>query len=171
MKLKLSVYTLYILTVAVLQSTVLDYIKVYGVKPNLLLVVTVSVALLHGSVKGASIGFLTGLIQDALSGKVMGFYSLLGLYLGLIIGFANRRLFKENLLVMIFFTFVSTLVYEYMVYFLNTFMQGGIEFVRPMRLVILPEALYNSVIAGFVHLVQLRLNRLFEGIEKVSRKY
>jgi len=46
--------------------------------------------------RGAVTGFLCGLTQDMLSGRVIGFYALLGLYLGLGIALINKRLYKEN---------------------------------------------------------------------------
>jgi rod shape-determining protein MreD len=157
--------------VILVQATLAEYIRIYGVKPNILLVFIISVALLRGNVEGAVVGFFTGLSQDMLSGKILGFYSLLGLYLGTIIGSVNKRLYRDNFAVIVFFTFISTVIYEWLVYFLNTFMRNQIDLIYPFTHVILPEAIYNSVISILVYAVVLRLDMRLEGISKITRKY
>jgi rod shape-determining protein MreD len=170
MKTKIAIYTFLIFFIVIIQSTVLDYIKIYEIKPNLLIVFIICVALLRGNIEGSVIGFFIGLSQDIISGKVLGFYTMLGLYLGLIIGSVNKRLYRENLLVIIFFTFVSSICYELVAYFLSTFMNGRIDFYYPFKSIILPEALYNSGISIFVYILIIKLNDRFNS-SKISRKY
>ena len=120
MRVKITGYALMMVIFALLQSTVLDYLKVFNVKPNLLMVLIVIVAFLGNNVEGAIVGFFSGLIHDMISGRVIGFYALLGLYLGFCVGSLNKRLYKENIFAVVFFVLVSTLAYEYSVYFLHT---------------------------------------------------
>jgi len=87
------------------------------------------VALLGSNIEGAVTGFLCGLTQDMLSGRVIGFYALLGLYLGLGIALINKRLYKENVLVAIFTTFVSSIIYEFAVYFFVNVFKGSLELI------------------------------------------
>ena len=170
MKTKILIYTLIIFFIVLLQATILDYIKIFYIKPNLLIVFVISVALLRGNIEGAVIGFFVGLSQDLISGKVLGFYTVLGMYLGLIIGSVNKRLYRENFLVVLFFTFISSIVYEMMVYFLSTFTHGSIGIYYPFKNIVLPEALYNSFISIFVYIVVIKLNDKFNH-SKISRKY
>ena len=170
MKIKILIYTLIIFLIVLLQSTLLDYIKIYYIKPNLLIVFIISIALIRGNIEGSIIGFTIGLSQDLLSGKVLGFYSILGLYLGLIIGSVNKRLYRENFLVVIFFTFRSSIAYESIVYFLSTILKGQIDFYYPFKNIVLPEALYNSLISVFVYVLIIKLNDRFNS-SKISRKY
>ncbi|MFZ5990084.1 MAG: rod shape-determining protein MreD [Bacillota bacterium] len=171
MRVKLIAYTVLIFIMALLQSTVLDNMKIYNVKPNLLMVLIVCVALLSNNIEGAVIGFFCGLVQDMASGKVIGFYALLGLYLGLGIGSLNKRLYKENVLVVVFFSFISTIVYEYVVYLLNSFVKGGIDYLFPLRYVILPEAVYNSVVSIFIFIIVIKINHRSEESGKLMRRY
>lgn len=177
MKIRILVYTFVILLIATLQCTLLEYVRVFGVKPNLILIFTISVALLRGNVEGAAVGFFAGLSQDMLTGKVLGVYALLGLYLGLLIGSVNKRLYRENILVIIFFSFVSTAAYEFVIYaagvLLPALLSGAPESAyisHALRGIILYEAIYNSVVAIFVYLLVIRLNRRFEA-NNATRKY
>lgn len=170
MKKRIVIYTFLIFIIVLLQSTMLDYVKIYHIKPNLLIIFIISVALLRGNIEGSIIGFFIGLSQDIISGKLLGFYTLLGLYLGLIIGSVNKRLYRENFLVVIFFTFISSITYEMVVYFLSTFLKGNIDFYYPFKNIVLPEALYNSVISIFIYVLVIKLNDRFNST-KISRKY
>ncbi len=171
MKRRIIVYSIFIFFIILLQTTLAEYIKIYDVKPNLVLIFVVAVALLRGNVEGGFIGFITGMILDMLFGRVLGFFALLGLYLGLAIGSVNKRLYRENFLVVIFFTFVSSVVYEAAVYFLNAFMRGNVELLFPLLNTILPEAVYNSAVSIIIYAIVIKMNRKFEEIGKAARKY
>jgi len=174
MRIRILAYTICIFLIILLQSTVFDYIKIFNVKPNLIIVFVVSVALLRGNVEGAIIGFVTGLCQDMISGKLLGLYSLLGLYLGLIIGSVNKRLYRENFFVIIFFAFISTVVYESIVYLLTSFrsiVENPVIMLFPFKNIILPEAVYNSIISILIYILVIKLNDSFEDVSKASRKY
>lgn len=171
MKVKVIAYSILIFLTVLIQSTIAESIRIYGVKPNIIIVVTVIVALLRNGTEGAVIGFLCGLMQDAISGRVIGFYALLGLYLGLIIGKSNKKLNKENILISIFLTFISTFVYEIIVYFLTIIFRAPLDIVYSMKKVILTEAIYNSVISILVFIIVIRMHKRFEEYEKSSRRY
>lgn len=171
MKFKIPFYTICILLFLLLQSTLLQYIRIYNVIPNLLVVFIILVALIRGNVEGGVVGFFAGLALDMLFGSLLGFYALLGMYLGIAVGSVNRRLYRENILVVVFFTFAATVIYETVVYFLNTFMSGNINLIFPLTGIILPEAVYNSAAAIFIYVFMIRTNRRFEELGKTARKY
>jgi len=171
MKIKILVLIVCIFFIVLIQSTILDYIKVYNVKPNLMLIFVICIALLRGNVEGAVSGFLSGLFLDSICGKLLGLYSLLGLYLGLIIGSVNKRIYRENFLVIIFFTFISTIVYEWVVYFFSVSSKTQAEMLFSLTNIILPEAVYNSIVSILVYVLVIKLNIKLEGLNKSSRKY
>ncbi len=154
-----------------LQTTILEYIKINNVKPNLLLVFIVSVALLRGNIEGAVIGFFAGLTQDIVSGKVIGFYALLGMYLGLIVGSLNKRIYRDNVFVALFFTFSSSIVYETLVYFFGVFLKGNTDFLNIFTKIIFPEALYNTASAIIIFYIAVKAERRINKSQKSLRKY
>lgn len=171
MRVKIIGYTLLIFIFALLQSTVLDYVKLFNVKPNLLMVLILVVAFQGNNVEGAIVGFFSGLIHDIISGRIIGFYALLGLYLGLCIGSLNKRLYKENIFAVIFFVFISTVVYEYSVYFFHTVFRQRLELLYPLKNTILPLALYNSIVSIFIYIIVYKINEWSETSKKLSRNY
>lgn len=171
MKLKILFYSFYIFIFLLLQTTLLDYAAIYSVTPNILIVFVIVTALIRGNAEGGAVGFFAGLAVDMLFGSVLGFYALLGFYLGIAAGSINRRLFRENLLVVLFFTFVYSVVYETVVYILNTIMSGNIELLNPLTRVILPEAVYNSAVAVLIYALLIRADRRFAEAGKLAGKY
>jgi rod shape-determining protein MreD len=65
-----------VLVAFLLQLSVLPQFKVFGVQPDLLLVVAVVVAVQEGPIAGAVVGFAGGLLQDIASPQLMGVSAL-----------------------------------------------------------------------------------------------
>jgi rod shape-determining protein MreD len=171
MKRKVIFYSFFILVFLLLQTTLLHYAAILGVIPNILIVFVILTGLLHGNAEGGTVGFFAGLGVDLLFGGVLGFYALLGLYLGIAAGSVSRRLFRENLLVAVFFTFVYSVLYESLIYVINNIMSGNMQFMFVLTGVILPESVYNSIIALLMFPFLIRAERWFEGKESNVRKY
>ena len=69
-----------------LQSTVFQGIAFNGIVPNLLIVLTASFGFMRGEKEGLIIGFFCGLLCDIYFGDVIGFYSLVMMYIGFLNG-------------------------------------------------------------------------------------
>ena len=171
MKRKVLFYSFFLLVFLLLQTTLLHYAAIMGVIPNILIVFVIITGLLRGSTEGGTVGFFAGLVVDLTFGGVLGFYALLGLYLGIAVGSVNRRLFRENLLVAVVFTFVYSVLYESLIYVINNIMSGNMQFVFAMTDVILPESVYNSIVALLMFPFLVRAGGWFEGKEGKVRKY
>ena len=171
LKYKILVYILSILIIILFQTTVVDFIKIKNVKPNLILVYTICASMLEGSVGGGIIGLFAGLAQDILSGKILGFYALLGMYLGVIAGMINRRLHKDNILVVIFFSFFLTVVYECGVYFLSNIEKEVTNIFYIFKNILYIEALYNAGLSIIIHVLIIKVNTKFEIERKIPAKY
>jgi rod shape-determining protein MreD len=143
----------------ILQSTVLPLIAIKGIYPDMLLVVVVSYALLSGKEKGVGMGFFVGLLQDLAFGSVFGSNTLSKLAIGYFFGMAERKVFKEHVLLPVAATAVAT-VFNSLVIFIVLFILGyKTNLFNAVMNNILPLALYNLIIAIPVHHVVHRLNK------------
>jgi len=159
MKNRIILYIILIFTFVTAQVTLLNNIKIFGVTPNLIIILIVSISLLEGRIHGATVGFITGLCLDAVIGLSLGFQALLGMLLGLMLGNINKRFFKENIFVMTACTFISTILYESAIAFSSYIYGVAIDFLPKFENVILPESIINSVIGVLLFLVIVRVNR------------
>lgn len=133
-----------ILFLVALQFSVISWARIAGVEPDLLLVVTVVIALFSGPRAGMATGFSAGLIQGALLGRGIGVYSGAKTIVGYLAGAAGGRLFVENLLVNMGATAVMTLVHEGIVGIFAP--RGGAGVSRTVALGV-GQAAYNAAAA------------------------
>jgi rod shape-determining protein MreD len=178
MKLRIFVYIVILYFLIMIQTTLAEYISILDVKPNLLLIFIVSAALLRGRAEGAFLGVAAGFLMDIFSGGIFGVYMLAGLYAGYLNGSVNQRLYRENYLVIIFFTFITTIFFETLVYFMNIFLfnigirvQMQTDFLFALINVILPETIYNVIISIPFYALFTKLNRWLDIERKKIAKY
>ena len=70
----------------ILQTTVFRIIDFGGITPNLLLIFTTSTAFIKGDKPGLLVGFFSGLLVDIFFGNYIGFFALIYMYIGFIVG-------------------------------------------------------------------------------------
>ena len=66
-----------VFTSAFFQSTILEIIEIFGVRPNLLIVLTVIISLLRSPVESGIMALYFVISMDLLMGKTIGWYGLL----------------------------------------------------------------------------------------------
>ena len=89
-----------IVTALLLQSTVFAQLRLLGVRPELLYLVTIVVAFLEGPNEGAVVGFVSGLAQDLLLNEPKGILALTLTLLGYAIGMFRQFIVSPSPLVM-----------------------------------------------------------------------
>jgi len=162
---KILIITSLIYASCLFQSTVLEYIEIYGIRPNLLLIVAISVALIRSDLEAAFMGLACGLGMDILIGRALGWYGLCFFLVNFVIGRINSKLYRENPLIPSFFVFVSTLTIETLYYLITYFLKGYEDFVFILTKIILPECLYNAILSIPVFLF---VSYLYKIIDKYS---
>ena len=85
-----------------LQCTVMDYISIGSITPNLPLILCVSMGLMRGRKAGLWTGFFSGLFIDLFYGSLFGFYALIYMYVGFVSGYAFRSFYDDDLKVPLF---------------------------------------------------------------------
>jgi len=169
MRSRIILYIILIFTFVTTQVTLLNFVKIFGVTPNIVIILIVSISLLEGRIHGATVGFFTGLCLDAVVGIALGFQALLGMLLGLALGNINKRFFKENIFVMATCTFISTILFESTITFAYYLYGIEMEFFITLKTIILPEALINSVLGLVLFLVIVQVNRKILSYEGKKR--
>ncbi len=152
-------YTILIFIFVTTQATFLNTIDIFGIKPNLIIVLIVSISLLEGRGYGALVGFFAGLCLDSVVGVALGYQALIGMLLGIALGNINKRFFKENIFVMLICTFISTILYESAVIVISYGLGLRVNYIETLKNIILPEAVVNSILAVFIFVLLIRISR------------
>lgn len=105
----LGIAVLYVLGL-VLQSTLFNFLKVGGVKPDLVLLLVIYFAFTNGPVKGALLGLGLGLLEDFFIGYYFGMNALALLVSGFVAGWFETVMYKENIFIALFVTFFGSLI-------------------------------------------------------------
>ena len=109
-------YVLYFLSLIinlVLQSTVFEHITLAGIKPNLILVATVSVACLRNENEGAAYGFFAGLLQDSFFSVYIGSYVFLYTFTGYCCGLLLKSFYRENFILPMGIAAAATFIFNF----------------------------------------------------------
>jgi len=91
--------TLVIVTALLLQTTVFGEMRLLGVRPELLFLVTVVFALLEGPNEGAVVGFICGMAQDFMLHEPKGITALTLTLVGYAVGMSRHLIVSSSPLV------------------------------------------------------------------------
>ncbi|MDD4689015.1 MAG: rod shape-determining protein MreD [Eubacteriales bacterium] len=149
-----------IIIATLLQTTLMDYLAIGGIKPLLLLAVSICAVLDFGVVSGCITGVICGLIMDITSGGGVGLSSLILLYICIVCGLLCPKIFKEKVSVVVLFTLTSTFIFEFIYAFLLFFVWGKGSMVFLLFSRIIPESLYTSIFAIPIFLIFKRVKNV-----------
>jgi rod shape-determining protein MreD len=149
-----------IVTALLLQSTVFAQLRLLGVRPELLYLVTILVAFLEGPGEGAVIGFVGGFAQDLLLNEPKGILALTLTLLGYTMGMLRQFIVSPSPFLPVILVALGTaggvLFYVTVSFLLGNF-DSSIGFAVRVALL---SALYNAILTPIVFPV---LRRVFEG--------
>ncbi|MBQ7108924.1 MAG: rod shape-determining protein MreD [Clostridia bacterium] len=140
-------YALWLIVLAVLQTTVVQWIGIFNITPNLIFVFVILGAFVRGKAAGALCGAIFGLVFDLMTGRLIGVNMILFMYAGFFAGvlcerFINGTDILTTGIVLLVMSTVCSLVY----YIAYSMMWPGIGFIKAFFRVIIPEAFYTAVI-------------------------
>jgi len=141
----------------IIQSTLLPLATYHGIYPDLLLIIVVSYSLLSGKENGVGMGFCSGLFQDLVSGSIFGINTLSKLAIGYLFGLAERKVFKEHVLLPVVATALATVLNGLVVLMVLFILGYKVDIVSAFINNIVPLVSYNVIISIPVHHIVYRL--------------
>jgi rod shape-determining protein MreD len=152
--------TVVIVTAVLLQTTVFADLRLLGIRPELLYLVTIVVAVLEGPGEGAVIGFVSGFAQDLLLNEPKGILALTLTLLGYTMGMLRQFIVSPSPFLPVILVALGTaggVLFYVIVSFLLGNYESSIGFAIRVALL---SALYNAILTPIVFPV---LRRIFEG--------
>lgn len=139
-----------LLAALVAQVALAPYLSVFGVVPNFVFLVVVTLALTEGPVAGCWAGFVGGLLFDLSGSGVVGPYALVLTVVGYVAGLLQANMFAEGWLLPVTVVAVASLVTEVSYGIALAVLGAGQSFWAAFLYRMLPGALYNTLLAVFV---------------------
>lgn len=158
--------TLYIVVpllvvVAILQTTLVPQLTVWGASANLPLLIVVSWSLLRGSREGVIWGFIAGLAVDVLSGAPFGAATLPMIAVGLLAGLGHATVFRAHIALPLVVMFVTTVIYDLLFLLIVRLSGYPVAWLDSLFRLILPSALVNTMLMPIVFVLLRWLNMRF----------
>ncbi|MCR5833822.1 MAG: rod shape-determining protein MreD [Selenomonadaceae bacterium] len=134
-----------------LQTSLLSFINVNGFSANLMLLMTVSIAIMRGHRFGVFFGFIVGLLQDLTSGNFFGLATFSYMTIALLFGNFSSNLFREQALLPVI-SAVPALALHYLITIVFLFLLGfPIDLVNFIRNDFWPPAIMQVILAWPMH--------------------
>lgn len=134
------------------QASLTNIVTIYGVKPDLVLLVVLTWTLVFGSASGLIWAFVGGLWLDVFSGGPMGVSSLALMGASLFGGIGHRSLSRFNILVPVFIVILGSLTFSLLylsilnILDLAGWYTGSLEFLPAVESIVVPSMLYNTTL-------------------------
>jgi rod shape-determining protein MreD len=158
-----------ILVATILQVSIAPRLAIFGVVPNFIFLVVVTLALVEGPVAGCVAGFFGGLLFELLGTSPIGPYALVLCAVGYAAGMLTANMFAEGWLLPVTVVFAAGLVSEVFYGILLVVLDVGQPFWTSFIQIMLPGAVYNTVLAVLAFPLLARLLRQDRSVRSFKR--
>lgn len=156
---------LIIIATFLLQSTFGSLLPDSFTKPNMLLILTVSMGFMRGKKSGLRVGFICGILVDLLYGEIFGLTALLYMYIGYVNGFLFKRFFEEDIRVPMISVGICDFLYNLGVFAAGFVVRNRLKLGSYMMNTILPEMVCSILFAIPLYGIYYWLNRRITAVE------
>ncbi|MDR1069387.1 MAG: rod shape-determining protein MreD [Gracilibacteraceae bacterium] len=134
----------------ILTGTVFEMFAWGAVKPDLVMLWAIYVALHHTPARGAACGFVSGLLFDFYLGRYFGVYAVVLPLISLLSGILQKKWYRENIPLTIVLVFLLTCIGQSAVAALN--LAGGAAlYLRDVLPLIAGIAFYNALLTPLTY--------------------
>ena len=153
----------FLILVAILQSTILPEIRIFGLVPNLTLLTVLAWSYYRGPNEGVIWGMIGGLLIDLASGAPTGISSLPLMLAALVTGLGRSRIYSSNLILPALISLLSILLYQTVWLLLLALVGQPVSWRLSVIQVAAPLFLLNLLLMPLVYFVMARLASLVQG--------
>lgn len=158
--------SLIIALTVIVQSTLLSRVPIFGVTPDLALILLIFFSNRMGSMKGQISGFAAGIIEDVVSLSPIGFHAFIKTVSGFLFGLTRGKIFIDPVFMPLVLTAGATLLKYLLAALLGViFVSSGLVepvFTAKMGIEIGLNALISPFLFGFM--------KLFKAFKRVKKE-
>lgn len=142
---------LLLISVALIQSTVMPHLTLWGVKPDLMLLVVISWSLLRGAREGIIWGFIGGLCLDLFSAAPFGLSALALLIVSFLSGLGEATVFRTHIILPLATVFFASLIYDFIFLLVLNVLGQPVVWLDSFIRLALPASLLNVLLMPLVY--------------------
>jgi len=137
----------------ILQSTLLRYIAIYDVIPNLYLIYLVYTSFHNGGLHGTASGFISGLVEDTLSISPLGFHGLIKTVIGSLYSSFNGLIILDKVIIPMLFVLVATVLNRVLAFAVVSIYSLSVPAHSIFSKYFLVEIAYTTLLTPFIFLI------------------
>ena len=111
----------------ILQTSLNSFLDIFGVIPNISLILVVIFSVMTNGVIGGILGLFTGMLYDIMFYEVFGIFTLIYFIIGVLSGYFSEEINKENYSMYCTIVFIATIVMNFSIYIISFFLNYNIE--------------------------------------------
>ena len=154
----------------ILQSTVFKLQNITNVSPNLLIMMTVSIAFMQGKKEGMLTGFASGLLIDFFFGSILGLYGFLYMLIGYAAGSFAQIYFDEDVTIPVALVSAADFLLNFLIYIAGFLLRGRTDFPYYLTRIIIPEVIFTAVMTLIFYRLIYKINHTLSESEKEERQ-
>lgn len=139
------------LFIYLLQVNFFSWFNLAGVKPNLFVILVLTIGLFSGRSIGTTFGILFGLALDFFIGKSIGISALMLGIVGFVGGYLDKSFSKDSRVTMITMIAITTIIYELGINIFNYFINDAVISIWYIIKVLIIELVYNTIITIIIY--------------------
>ncbi len=147
----------------IMEATLFQYTRIFGVKPDFAIIIIVAYAILRGSSYSTFVGLGAGVLLDMMFGRTLGINALSYMITGYLIGQAHENVFKDSILPAIIFNIAAVFISQHIFFVFSYFTHNIVvefSYLKALTTIILPQCLYNAVIGAILYRYLYRLDEM-----------
>lgn len=138
--------------VLIVQVTIVPQIAIFGIYPDLVMILLIVLAVENGQMAGIWGGFFVGLVIDVYSTGLLGVNALAKTIIGGAAGLMERKNVLVSPVFLLIFLAVACIIHDIIIYIPNIYTSGESFAELPKYLLksSLPRAVYTTVVAAVI---------------------
>ena len=134
-----------------IQTRIFNKITVAGIKPNVVIILVVLIGYKYGKIPGMLMGFFMGLFLDLTESDYIGYYSLIYLIIGYLVGFSNKLYTNDSTLIPLGLVGASDFMLNFLIFITGFLLRNRLDLPYYMMRIILPEVVYTIIVSVLLY--------------------
>lgn len=145
------------LGLVILQTTILQLIRIKEIMPNILLIWLIIAIVLFGRLVGIKVALYLGVFTDVLIGKGLAVNLTIYLIVAIVISLIEEKIFKDNYITPVVLIVLTTVFYHVFYGVVHYFSTGQFLLMARIFTVALPEVIYNLIVGVALYVMSFKL--------------
>lgn len=134
-----------------LQANFFTWFNLGGVKPNLFVILVLTIGLFAGKLRGATFGIIFGIALDCFMSKSIGISGIMLGTVGFLGGYLDKNFSKDSRITIITIIVITTFLYEVGMIIFNYFINEAQIGIWYLIRTVMIELIYNAIITIIIY--------------------